>query len=420
MAGDRRRAGDLRAHRSPLITPPGRNPVSFLLILLFLDALGIGALLPVLPRLLSSLAGGNGGARFYGAFVAAYAAMQLVFAPILGALSDRFGRRPVILGSLLGAGLDYVLLAVAPSLAWLAVGRIVAGATGASFSAATAYIVDVTPVERRAQTFGLMGGAFGLGFVVGPALGGLTGSINLRGPFVLAAVLNAANFVYGLVVLPESLAREHRRAFSLRRANPVTALRMLVRRISVRRMAGVATCCFFAQQIMQSVWALHTEMRLGWSPLDIGLSLAVVGILGIVVQAWVVRLVVPRLGEARTVVVGLVLNALGFVGFAVTSSAIAVYALIVLFSLGGVAAPALQSMLSAQVGPSEQGELQGSLGAVSSLTAIIGPLVAVGLFARLEPSLARPHVPGAAFLLGALTCALGIAMARRLVARVGA
>ncbi len=242
--------------------------VPFILVTLLLDTLGIGVIIPVLPRLIESFLGGDiaRASSYFGAFVAVYAAMQFVFAPILGGLSDRFGRRAVILASLAGASLDYLLLAFAPSLAWLFLGRVVAGITGASFSAATAYIADVTPPEKRAQSFGLMGAAFGLGFILGPALGGLLGGFSLRLPFLVAAGLNLLNFLYGSVVLPESLRREDRRPFSLRRANPLSSLRNIARHPVILGLTASLVCSMLAHQILNSIWALHTEARFGWGP----------------------------------------------------------------------------------------------------------------------------------------------------------
>ncbi|XXY45521.1 TCR/Tet family MFS transporter [Sorangium sp. So ce269] len=393
----------------------------FILVTLLLDTLGIGLLIPVLPTLVSSFTGDDVGAvsRYYGAWVAIYSVMQLVFAPILGALSDRFGRRTVILLSLLGATLDYLLLAFAPSLAWLFVGRMLSGITGASFSAASAYIADVSPPEKRAQSFGLMGAALGLGFILGPAAGGLLGSVHLRLPFFVAAGLNLLNLLYGVLVLPESLPREHRRAFSLRRANPLASLRNLGRHPFVFGLAGVLVCSSMSQGILQSVWALHTEQRFGWQALDIGMSLALVGICNAVVLGGLVRVVIPRLGERRSLAVGLGLSAVSFVAFGLAHRGWLAYALIVPFSLGGIAGPAAQALLSREVGPSEQGELQGSLASLQSLISIVAPLLGTSLIARFASPTATPYIPGAAFFAAAGCCALGLLLALRLFARGG-
>ena len=394
--------------------------VPFILVVLLLDTLGIGVVIPVLPRLLESMVHGDlaEASRFYGAFVAVYAAMQFVCAPIIGALSDRFGRRVVILSSLLGAGLDYILLAFAPSLGWLFVGRLIAGITGASFSAATAYIADVTPPEKRAASFGLVGAAFGLGFIIGPALGGLLGGVNLRAPFAVAAGLNLVNLLYGVFVLPESLSPEHRRAFSLRRANPLGVLKNLARSPILFGLTGTIVCAYLAQQMLQSVWALDTQARFGWRPFDVGMSLTVVGVASAIVQGGLVRIVVPRLGERRALFAGLIASVIGFSAFALATKGWMIYAIICPFALGGVGGPATQAMLSREVGPSEQGELQGSLASLNSLTAIVGPIVGTALFARFAPETAHPQIPGVTFYAAALLNLIGLVLAVRLFARM--
>lgn len=394
--------------------------VAFILVVLFLDTLGIGVVVPVLPKLVTQLSRGDlaEGSRYFGVFVAVYALMQVLFAPMLGALSDRFGRRPVILASLLGAALDYVLLAVAPDLWWLFVGRVIAGVTGASFSAATAYIADVTPPEKRAQSFGLIGAAFGLGFIVGPAIGGLVGDRSLRAPFVVAAGLNLANFLYGAFVLPESLAPEHRRPVSLARANPLGALARLGRSRVLLGLAGTMFCGYMAQQILQSTWALYTQERFGWSPRDVGVSLAAVGLAAALVQGGVVRMVIPRLGERRALLVALCFNIAGHVAFGLSTRGWMMYAFLFPFALGGVAAPAGRALLSREVGASEQGELQGSLGSLSSLSAVLAPLLSTSLFARFAPATATPRIPGMLFFAAALFNLVGLGLAARLFARL--
>jgi DHA1 family tetracycline resistance protein-like MFS transporter len=395
-----------------------RASVPFILVVLVLDTLGIGVIIPVLPRLLAGFVRDDlaVASKYYGAFVAVYALMQFVFAPIIGGLSDKVGRRPVILVSLLGAALDYVLLAFAPSLAWLFVGRVVAGVTGASFAAATAYIADVTPPERRAQSYGLVGAAFGLGFVIGPALGGLLGGVHLRAPFLVAAALNLLNLAYGFFVLPESLSREHRRPFSFHRASPLGALRNLARSPVLLGLTATLVCAFLAQQILQAVWALYTQARFGWRPFDIGLSLALVGASAAAVQGGLVRYTTPRLGEERSLLVGLSFSIAGFIAFGLADRGWLMYAILVPSALGGIAGPATQALLSRQVAPSEQGELQGSLGSLSSLTAIAGPVLGTLLFARFAPETATPHIPGAPFFAAAILNGIGLLLAARLFA----
>jgi DHA1 family tetracycline resistance protein-like MFS transporter len=372
--------------------------------------------IPVLPKLVGSFYHGDLGSasRTFGAFVALYSAMQFLFAPVLGGLSDRYGRRPVLLGSLFGAAVNYLLTALAPGLGFLVLGRIIAGITGASFSAAGAYIADVTPPEKRAQSFGLMGAAFGVGFILGPALGGALGGISLRLPFYFSAALNFLNFLYGWFVLPESHALEHRRAFSFARANPFASLRSLGRHRIVLGLTGTIVCGYLAQMILQSVWALFNEGRFGWTPADIGFSLAMVGLCSALVQGGLIRAIIPRLGERRALLVGLLLNIGGFVGFAFAARGWMIYAIIVPFSLGGISGPAVQALISREIGPDEQGELQGALASLNSLTSIAGALIGTRLFERFGPAGAVPHFPGAPFLAAAIFNALGLLLAARL------
>lgn len=398
---------------------PRRASVAFVLLTLVLDTLGIGLIIPVLPRLLQELHGGDMAAasRSYGVMIAAYAAMQFVFSPIIGGLSDRYGRRPVILASLLGAALDYVLLALAPSVEWLIVGRVVSGITGANFSAVTAYIADVTPPEERAQRFGLVGAAFGVGFILGPLIGGGLGGMHTRLPFVAAAALNALNLLYGVFVLPESLPAENRRGFSLARSNPLSSLRQLARHRVVIGLTGTFVATFMAQQIVQAVWAIYTQDRYGWGPFDIGVSLSCVGISSAVVQGGLIHWIMPRLGARRTLILGLSMNAVGFAAVGLATHGWMVYALMVPTALGGLAGPATQGLISAEVGPSEQGELQGSLGSLGSLTAILGPLIGAELLTRFGTATASPRIPGAALFAAAGFHLLGMILALRLFMR---
>jgi DHA1 family tetracycline resistance protein-like MFS transporter len=393
---------------------------AFVLVTVVLDSLGIGLLIPVAPRLIASFVHDDLGAasHAFGWIYSLYSLMQFLFAPVLGGLSDRFGRRPVILLSLLGATASYVASGLAPALWWLFVGRTVAGITGASFSAAGAYIADVTPPAKRAQSFGLVGAAFGFGFILGPAVGGLLGDIGLRLPYFVAAGLNLANFLYGLFVLPESLARENRRPFSLRRASPLGALRALARHPIVVGLSGTMFCAFLGQMILQSVWALHTQARFGWSLRDVGLSLMASGVAMAVVQGGLLRAITPRLGERRTLLLGLAMALVGQIAFAFASRGWMMYAFLVPFALGGLSGPAAQAILSREVGPKEQGELQGSLNSLQGIAAIAGPLIGTNLLARFGPETARPHLPGAAFFAAAAINVIGLLLALRLFARM--
>jgi DHA1 family tetracycline resistance protein-like MFS transporter len=390
------------------------------MITLLLDTLGVGLIIPVGPELVASFPEGHAladASRLFGILFALYSAMQFVFAPVLGGLSDRFGRRAVILPSLLGAAASYVLSGLAPEIEWLFVGRIIAGITGASFSAATAYIADVSPPEKRAQNFGLVGAAFGLGFVVGPVLGGVLGGISLRLPYFVAAGLNLVNFLYGLFVLPESLRPEARRPFSFVRANPLGALRNLARHPIVLGLTGTMICAFMAQMILQTVWILSNKARFGWGPQQGGISLGVVGVASALVQGLLIRVVTPRFGERRVLAGALAMSAAGFVGFGLVTSGWMIYAVTFPFALGGLAGPAAQSLMTRAVGPSEQGELQGSLTSLSSVTAIVGPLLGGSLLSRFGPADASFHLPGAPFFASACFQLVGLSLALRLFAR---
>jgi DHA1 family tetracycline resistance protein-like MFS transporter len=396
-----------------------RGSTVFVLATVLLDTLGVGLIIPVGPRLVASFLGDDLGAasRAFGVLLSLYSIMQFLFAPVLGGLSDRFGRRAVILMSLLGAAASYLLSGFAPSLGWLFVGRVIAGATGASFSAANAYVADVTPPEKRAQSFGLVGAAFGLGFIIGPALGGAIGDVGLRWPYFVAAGLNFLNFLYGLFVLPESLPLSDRRAFSLRRANPLGSIKNLGRHPIVLGLTGTMTCAFMSQMILQSVWALYNQARFGWTLRGVGMSLMAVGLATAVVQGVLIRAILPRVGERRALILGLGLGALGHLGFGLAPQGWMMYAMIFPFALAGLSGPATQALITREVGPTEQGELQGSLNSLSGLTAIVGPLLGTVLLARFAPETAHPHLPGAPFFAAAAFNVVGLGLALRLFAR---
>jgi DHA1 family tetracycline resistance protein-like MFS transporter len=401
------------------MTRSSKAGTAFILVTLLLDTLGVGLIIPIGPKLVASFLNDDlaAASRWFGLIFALYSAMQFLFAPVVGGLSDRFGRRAVILPSLLGATASYLFSGLAPALWWLFVGRTIAGITGASFSAATAYIADVTPPEKRAQSFGLVGAAFGLGFIVGPAIGGALGNVSLRLPYFVAAGLNLTNFVYGLFVLPESLRPELRRPFSLARANPFGALRNLGRNPIVLGLTGTMTCTSLAQMIVQSGWALTNQARFGWSTGDVGLSLGVMGVSTALVQGLLIRRIMPWLGERRVLVYAIAINAAGMIGFGLGDRGWMMYAILVPFALGGLATPAVQSILTRAVGATEQGELQGSITSLASVTAIIGPLVGTSLIARFGPADAHPHVPGAAFFAAALFNLVGLVLAIAFLAR---
>lgn len=393
-----------------------RTPaIAFILVTLFLDILGIGLIVPILPRLIEELSGGNvaSASTTFGLLASLYSLMQFLFAPILGSLSDRYGRRPVILGSLLGSGLDYLVLAMAPTLGWFYLGRIVAGVTGANITAATAYIADVSPPEKRAQSFGLIGATFGLGFICGPALGGVLGGVGLRMPFYAAAALALLNWCYGLWVLPESLGVANRRAFRWARANPVGSLTALRRHPVVFGLTGTFFLLHLAHAAVHSTWVLYTKYRYEWTVTETGVSLAIVGVMAALVQGGLVRFVVPRLGERRAIATGLAVGVLTMAGYGVASEGWMIYPILVFGSLGGITGPAVQALISKNVEANEQGAVQGALSSLGSVAGIIGPLVATTLFGYFIGSRAPMVVPGAPFYAGALLLIGALVLARR-------
>jgi len=401
-----------------------RASLSFIFVALFLDVLGLGLVAPVLPKLIGSFQGVDLSlaSSFYGLLIASYALMSFTFASALGSLSDRFGRRPVILLSVLGLGLDYVIIALAPTLAWLVVGRILAGIFGAIETTAFAYVADVSPPDKRAQNFGLLGAAFGIGFIVGPLLGGLLGNVDLRLPFWVAAGLAFLNLLYGLFVLPESLAPERRRPFSWSRANPVGALLALRRFPSAPLLTTVYVLINLALNGLISVWVLYTSDRYGWDPAAVGLSLTVVGVSSAVVQGALVGPAVARFGEARTALLGLAFTALSYALYGVASQGWMLYAGVVVGALGGLAAPAVQGAISSRVSPDEQGLLQGALAGLNNLTSVVAPPVTAGLFAYVVAPGTPLNLPGAPFFLCALLSLAALLVARRAFrhARTGA
>lgn len=399
-----------------------RASLAFILITVFLDVLGIGLVIPVFPELVTQMAGGDvsDGSRTYGLFIAAYAAMQFLFAPLLGALSDRFGRRPVLLVSLFGAGLDYLLLAVAPNLAWLFVARLIAGVTAANITVANAYIADVTAPEDRARNFGLLGAMFGLGFVIAPAVGGVLGDIGLRVPFYAAAAVVLANWLYGFFVLPESLTPDKRRPFEWGRADPLRAVLALRRFTGVIDLAGVLFAANLANVALQSVWVLYTGYRFGWGPLANGLSLTVVGVLSVVMQAVVLRPVLARLGEWRTLGLGLAAGAVSLALYGLASEPWMLIATMGLGAFGGLAGPAAQGLVSRAVSDREQGSAQGAIASLGSLTAIVSPLAATFVFSFATRADAGWTLPGAPLFMGAALFAVALLLARRAARRAAA
>ena len=378
--------------------------IGFIFITLLIDVTGFGLIIPVFPKLIEQLIhGGISEASKYGGWLTfAYAFMQFLFAPVLGNLSDKYGRRPVLLFSLAGFGMDYILLSIAPTIGWLFLGRIIAGITGASFTTATAYIADISTHENRAQNFGMIGAAFGLGFIIGPVIGGVLGQYGARLPFVVAAVLALLNALYGYFVLPESLGKDNRRPFSWKRANPLGSLMQLKKYPSMGGLIGALVLVYIAAHAVQSTWTFINIEKFQWTEAMIGYSLGMVGLLVAIVQGGLMRFINPLLGNEKSVYVGLTLYALGLLLFAFASQTWMMFVFLIPYCLGGIAGPALQSIISGQVPSNEQGELQGALTSLMSLTSIVGPLVMTYLFAYFTKNNAPVHFAGAPFLLGAV------------------
>ncbi|MBO9638804.1 TCR/Tet family MFS transporter [Siphonobacter aquaeclarae] len=387
----------------------------FIFITLLIDVTGLGIVIPVFPKLIEQLIHGNlsDASRYGGWLTFAYAAMQFLCAPVLGGLSDRFGRRPVLLASLFGFGLDYILQGLAPTIVWLFAGRLIAGITGASFTTASAYIADVSPPEKRAQNFGMVGAAFGAGFIIGPAIGGFLGSFGPRVPFFVAAGLSLANALYGYFILPESLAPENRRPFDWKRANPVGSLLHLRNYPIILSLTASMVCIYIAGHAMQSTWTFFTMERFGWDEKWVGLSLAAVGLAVGVVQGGLSRIIIPKLGQTWSVYVGLGLYVIGFICFAFADKGWMMFAFLVPYSLGGIAGPSLQGIISNQVPPTEQGELQGALTSLISLTSVVGPPLMTNLFAHFTAPTTSIYFPGAPFLAGAVLTVFSILFAAR-------
>lgn len=378
--------------------------VGFIFITLMIDVIGWGLIIPVMPDLIAKMKGipVNEASVWGGYLLFVYAFMQFICAPILGNLSDRYGRRPVILLSLLGFCIDYIFLALAPSFGWFFVGRIIAGITGASFTAATAYIADVSTAETRAKNFGLIGAAFGIGFIIGPALGGLLAGWGIRAPFYAAAILCFLNSLYGYFILPESLDETHRRPFEWKRANPIGSLMHMKKYPAISGLAVSFTLIYLAAHAVQSNWNYFTMYRFQWTEKMVGISLAVVGLLVGVVQAGLTRMINPKIGNEKSVYLGLLLYSLGLALFAFATEGWMMFLFLIPYCMGGIAGPAIQSIIAGHVPPNEQGELQGGLTSLMSLTSIVGPIIMTKLFYFSTKKTASFHFPGAPFLLGAL------------------
>ncbi len=387
------------------MTSPGRFALAFIFITMLVDTIGLGIIIPVLPGIIAGLTHENlsGAARWGGWLFFVYALMQFLCAPLIGNLSDRFGRRPVLILALLMLGLDYALTGLAPTITWLFIGRLLSGMAGASYPTVNAYIADISPPEKRAANFGLTGAAFGLGFILGPALGGFVGEhFGLRMPFFFAAGLAVANALFGLVVLKESLPKARRRRFEWWRANPFGSLKALGRYPALTMLFCVLAMVQLAHDALPSTWTFYTMLKFGWGPVDVAWSLVAVGVLTAFSFALLPRLLVPRLGETRAVILGLGLSAIAYAGFSLAPVPLALYGWLVIFAVGGVAQPALNAIMSHLAPADEQGELQGAIASISSLMSIISPLAMTSLFAWFTSGHAPVYFAGASFFAASL------------------
>jgi DHA1 family tetracycline resistance protein-like MFS transporter len=383
---------------------PGSGAFLFILVMVAFDMVAFGIIAPVLPDLIRQFEGGDFGraSDLTGYLLFVWNAMQFLCSPILGAWSDRFGRRPIILLSCFGLGIDYIVMALAPTLRWLFIGRIISGITASNISTAFAYVTDVTPPEKRAKPFGYISAAFGLGFIIGPAVGGYLGNFNIRAPFWAAAVLSLVNSLYGFFVLPESLPAERRAKSAWHMANPLGSLTLLRSHAQLAGLSIVVTLYYLAHNSLPSVWALYTMKRYNWSRGDVGLSLSAVGVCASVISGVLVGPFVKRFGERRSVLFGLLCGTLGFVGFALASHGWVLYAVIPFIALWGIAAPAIQSLMSRRVNPSSQGKLQGAINSLRAITGMAGPILFTQIFAVAISPQVRIHLPGAPYYLAAV------------------
>lgn len=382
----------------------GKHAVLFAFVTVFLDAMGIGIIFPVLPDLVQELTDLSvAEAAIYGGYLAfSYSLMQFLCGPLLGNLSDSVGRRPVLLVSLAVLGCDYILMAVTDHYWVLFIGRIIAGITGATYATVNAFIADVSPPEKRAANFGIIGAGFGAGFIFGPMLGGLAGEFGTRVPFMIAAVLAFVNFAYGYFILPETLAAEKRRKFEWARSSPVGA----IMRITAMPAIGLLVIAYFTYYISHlvypAVWAYYTQEAFGWSAWENGMSLTAVGVVFLIVQGYLIRKIIPAIGEVKTVYLGVVVNVTGLIGTAFAPAGWFIYLMIPLAGFGAIIRPALTAVISNQVSDSEQGELQGVLAAASGIAAIICPIIMTQSFTALTTAGAPVYFPGIPFLLAAL------------------
>lgn len=389
--------------------------LGFIFVTLLIDVTGFGIIIPVMPALISELQGGgmSEASRIGGLLMFAYSFVQFFCAPILGNLSDQFGRRPVLLAALFGFAIDYLILAFAPSIFWLFIGRILAGVTGASFTTASAYIADISPPEKRAQNFGMIGVAFGLGFIIGPVLGGTLGHFSSRLPFFAAAGITFLNFLYGYFVVPESLKKENRRKFEWKRASPWASLLNLRKFPVISGLVGAFFFIYIAAYSVQSTWTFFTIEQFGWGEMMVGYSLGTVGLLVAIVQGGLIRVVIPKIGQKRSIYLGITFYTIGLLLFSFATQSWMMFAFLIPYCLGGIAGPAIQGIISNEVPANQQGELQGGLTSLISVTSIIGPPMMTNIFAGFTSKNAIIYFPGAPFLAGSLCMLISLVFAVR-------
>ncbi|MEZ5553203.1 MAG: TCR/Tet family MFS transporter [Pseudomonadales bacterium] len=401
--------------------PTGSQAFAFVFITALLDSIGFGIIMPVLPQLVMEVTGEGlaGAARYGGGLMFAYAGMQFFLAPVIGNLSDRFGRRPILLASLFVLSIDYLIMWWAPSFAWLLLGRIIAGAAASTYSTCNAFVADISPPEKRAQNFGLMGAAFGAGFIIGPVIGGFMGEFGPRVPFLAAAVLSMANLLYGFLVLPETLPVDRRRAFLWARANPTGTLSALRRYPMVFGLIGAYFLFQLGHHVLPATWSYFAIERFDWSPKEIGYSLGAVGVLMVLNQAVLLRYALPKLGTRRAGIVGFSFSIFAFVAYAFATQGWMIYVIMIPGALQGFASPAMQGIMSGEVPGNEQGELQGGLASMSSLTSILSPPFMTQVFAFFTATGTPLYLPGAPFLAAAVLTVMGLVLFMRATVSLG-
>ena len=387
----------------------GKSSVLFIFVTILLDSMGLGLLLPVLPDVLRRFSSDETlVSQNYGYFVGVYALMQFLASPLLGSLSDRYGRKPIMLISLLGAGLDYIFMAYAPTLWLLFIGRIISGLTGASMTVAAAYAADVSDDSNRSANFGMIGAALGLGFIVGPLIGGMVGTMGPTAPFLTAAALNLMNFAFGVFVLPESLPRHLRRMVSLKSLNPIASILQVIRPSPYAVLIWIYFLLFLAGQVHFVNWTLYTQMKFGWTAWEVGLTLSFAGTLMAIGQGWLTRIVIPKLGESRSLTFGIIVYVILFALLGSATEGWMMYVILLLFPFSSIAVPALQSMATKYISPERQGEFQGSLIALGSLASIFAPLLFTELFVFFTRPEAPYRFPGAAYIGAAAICMIAL------------